>query len=235
MLLHGLTDHWSRNYLLIQTFAWWRGLGVILLACLFVPSRPFFGSKNSIVSPDRCWAAEARDVQRHHTELMRIRGCLLHTWGVQLCGGGSTPPTFRKKPKTVCVVGDWEVPLLCGQLLEVLPLQGCAVALEDAEGAWAPSCLPAGSRAGAAGPALGSLAPWAPWPWPGYGWRWASFSGWVWQLVEFLAGELKLNFMGRSDERLMISHAPADLVSGLCPPALPVFSWDFWFHRERFV
>lgn len=55
---------------------------------------------------------------------------------------------FSKKTKKVCVVGDWEVLLLCGQLLKVLHLQGCSVALEDADGVWALFRLHAGSGAG---------------------------------------------------------------------------------------
>lgn len=46
-------------------------------------------------------------------------------------------------------------------------------------------------------------------------------------LAKFLSGELKLDFTGRSDARFMISHALADLMSRLCPPALPAFSCDF--------
>ena len=92
-------------------------------------------------------------MQRHRTELMHtnVGGCLSYTWGAQLCARGSTLLTVSssvKKTKQVCVVGEWEVPLLRGQLLKVLHLQGCSVALEDADGVWAPFCRHAGSGAG---------------------------------------------------------------------------------------
>lgn len=46
-------------------------------------------------------------------------------------------------------------------------------------------------------------------------------------LAKFPSGELKLDFTGRPDARFVISHALADLMSRLCPPALPAFSCDF--------
>lgn len=47
------------------------------------------------------------------------------------------------------------------------------------------------------------------------------------QLGEVSFGRVEIKFHRKTDERFMISHAPADLVSRLRPPALLVFSCDF--------
>lgn len=123
------------------------GEGWKWFAHLFLPD-PSLSWKNSIFSPDHCWAAKASDVQSHRTELMRIVGCLFCTWGGQLCARGSTPLTISSSVKNKrCLSWGTGRCLSCGQLLKVLYLQRCPLALEDADGVWAPFCLHAGSRA----------------------------------------------------------------------------------------
>lgn len=80
------------------------------------------------------WAAEARDMQRHHTRIMCILGLLTYPWGAQPCARVSPV----KSIKGWCHV-EQEVSLLCGQLLEVQHWQGSG-ALEGVSGVWGPSC-----------------------------------------------------------------------------------------------
>lgn len=160
------------------------------------------------------FSAEAHDVQRHHTGIMCVLGLLTYPWGAQPCARVSPPLTIFSPVKSKAGI-MWDKRCL-------FSVGNCwnsntgRAALEGVSGVWVPPAAP------------GHLWPQEPqlWltdhQWPtGYG-------------TDEVSGDLKFDFTGRSDAKFMISHAPADLMSRLCPPALP-FSCDFWFHRERFV
>lgn len=150
-------------------------------------------------------------MQRLHTAITSVLGFLTYPWGAQPCARVSSPLTISGKIKQRLVP--------CGM--------GSASSLWAAAGSPALAGLISGSgrcwwhvgslllhqdTSDHESPSCGSLAI-------------SDRLGLA--LAKFLSGELKLVFAGRSDARFMVSHALADLMSRLCPLALPAFSCDF--------